>query len=657
MIEEQKKTVEIFNTYLKNKKSEKLVLYGTGINAEAVVKNCHGFQFVGLMDAVKTGEKLWGLTVLSYDEVLEMGATCVVVVARPAVHAIIYKRIQAWSEKNGILVCDIYGRNLSDKIRDRRREMPYFAFSYESLIEEIKKHEVVSFDIFDTLLVRNVYESADVFYLLDREYNDSLPFHFSQVRAAAERELLLAGEPNIYQIYDFIGKKYHLSASKCQELLRNEIEKEKAILAVRDKMRKCFRYCVSEGKKVYLVSDMYFTRDILQEILESFGICEYEGIIVSCDYGCSKQNGLFEIFKKSVGSSSWIHIGDNHESDYLAAIKSGGDAFEILSPIRMMELTTYDTLLGHIQNVEMRVMLGMMAAQVFNDPFALYHSNGMPKIKDLEDFGYLFIAPLLIAFMVWLFSVLKREPDSLLLFSARDGWLLQKIYHMFRENYKLEKTPQDIYLLISRRAACMVADEGEKYKEERKNYLNYLNGLELKRYKYIYFFDFMSRGTCQSKLEEITGRKMQGVYFQKSVSGDIKKDSIQALCFFKEKNAYEKNLRIFAMCDFLECILTSPQPSFWKMDAEGYPLYEQEQRTKEQMCSVEKIHAGILAYCNKFMMVMKKLKEGALPPEFCDEILRCTDGDFSRIDIPELKKFMLDDWLGGDKNTGLDVLS
>lgn len=656
MIEEQKKTVEIFNSYLKNKKSEKLVLYGTGIHTEAVVKNCYGFQFAGLMDAAKTGEKLWGLTVLSCDEVLEMGVTCVVVVARPAVHAIIYKRIQAWSEKNGILVCDIYGRNLADKIRDRKKELPYFAFSYESLIEEIKKHEVVSFDIFDTLLVRNVYEPVDVFSLLDREYKDSLPFHFSQVRVEAERELLLVGEPNIYQIYDFIGKKYRLSASKCQELLGNEIEKEKEVLVVRSKMCECLRYCISQGKKIYLVSDMYFTKEILQEILESVGICGYDGIIVSCDYGCSKQNGLFEILKRSVGSSSWIHIGDNHELDYLAAIKSGGDAFEILSPIRMMELTTYDMLLGYLENMEIKVMLGMMAVRVFNDPFSLYHSKGMPEIKELEDFGYLFIAPLMISFMVWFFSVLKQELDSLVIFSARDGWLLQKIYHMFKESYKLEKVPQDIYLLISRKAVCMVADEGEIYKEERKNYLNYLNGLELKRYKNIYFFDFMSRGTCQSKLEEIIDRKMQGVYFQRSLSGDIKKDSIQVLCFFKEKNAYEKNLRIFAMCDFLECILTSPQPSFWKIDDQGYPVYEQEQRTKEQIHSVDKIHDGILEYCNTFMMIMKKPKQEGFTPEFCDEILRCTEAEYSRIRIPELLEFQLDDLVGTGKKVGLDLL-
>ena len=301
------------------------------------------------------------------------------------------------------------------------------------------------------------------------------------------------------------------------------------------------------------------------------------------------------------------------------------------------------------------MMIGMLAAKVFNDPFALYHSDGKPTIDSLFDFGYVFIAPAVVSFMLWLFSVLEEKRDNLLIFSARDGWLLQKVYHIFQGNCNMVSLPDDIYLLISRKAICMAADENE-YGEERRNFLNYLKQLELDKYEKIYFFDFMSRGTCQSKLEEILARKLQGVYFQKSLSGDEKKDSIQVLSFFKEKSALEKDLRIFAMCDFLECILTSPEPSFWKMDSKGNPIYEIEQRSEKQRESIGKIHNGILDYCTKFTAIMKRPQVGVLRPEFCDEILRCTESSVSQIDIPEILEFELDD-ITAKKNTGRDILA
>lgn len=655
MLEEQQKTVEIFKTHLSDKLQEKIVLYGTGINAEAVVKSCPEYQIAGLMDAAKTGEIFWGLRVLSEEEVLLKEIKCIVVVARPAVLSVIYKRIQAWSEKNKIFVCDIYGNSLADRVKNKKRESPYFEISYDMLLEEIRKHEIISFDIFDTLLTRYVYEPRDVFSLLDKENGDNLSFQFSQTRVKAEKELLLKGETDIYHIYDLIREKQHLSAEEARSLLEAEIEKEKEVLLVRNKMRECFQYCLSENKRVYLVSDMYLTKEILRDILTGLGIDGYEEILISCEYGCSKQNGLFEVLKEKIGEHAWLHIGDNHEADYLAVLKSGGDAFEILSPVRMMELSTYYTLLTDIKKIEEKMMIGMLAAKVFNDPFVLYHSDGKPTIDSLSDFGYVFIAPAVVSFMLWLFSVLEEKRDNLLIFSARDGWLLQKVYHIFQGNCNMVSLPDDIYLLISRKAICMAADENE-YGEERRNFLNYLKQLELDKYEKIYFFDFMSRGTCQSKLEEILARKLQGVYFQKSLSGDEKKDSIQVLSFFKEKSALEKDLRIFAMCDFLECILTSPEPSFWKMDSKGNPIYEMEQRSEKQRESIEKIHNGILDYCTKFTAIVKRPQVGVLAPEFCDEILRCTESSVSQIDIPEILEFELDD-ITAKKNTGRDILA
>lgn len=654
MEKEQKEIVQIFRNTYNRKRKEPIAIYGTGINAEAVITYCRDYPIVGVVDVAKTGEMFCGFPVMSLDEVLENGIKEIVVVARPSVHGIIYKRIQRWCEDNGIFVLDIYGNDIAGKIKTRKRNIPYFSVSYDNLKLEIDNHEVISFDVFDTLLLRKVYEPADVFVLVDREVSGRFPFVFSSERKAAERELRKKGEPTIYQIYEYLAKKYNLSSKDMQYLLSAELEKEKNVLCARKKMKLCMEYCIHQGKKVYLLSDMYLPAEVLEELLKKCGIAGYTELMVSCDYQTSKPEKLFDILKGKAGGKSYLHIGDNREADYESPKRHGIDAFLIMPAVRMMELSAYSDAFVHFKSIESRVMLGMLAAEIFEDPFALSGTKGIPVVADAKQFGYAFIAPLALSFTVWLLHKVQAEKNSLLLFSARDGWVIQKIFHQLAEAWGLVELPKDIYFMVSRKALEIV-EKGEN-KEARENYLNYLKGLDFTQFGQIYYFDFMSRGTCQSMLENISGRRMQGIYFQKSISGVAAKDAIRVGAYFEETSAHDKDLRIFALCDFLECIFTSYQPSFNRIGGDGEYLYEMESRTDGQIATLKEIHSGIFHYCGEFAKIMPKLPEDMPSNGYCDDVLKYMASEYSQVKIPELEKFMLDDWLGGDKNTGADAL-
>ena len=654
MNREQEEIVQAFKNTYNPERKEPLAIYGTGINAEAVLVHCKEYPIAGVVDLAKTGEMFCGFSIMSLDDVIERNIREIVVVARPSVHSIIYKRIRKWSENNGILVLDVYGNDIAKKIKTRGRDILYFKLSYEELKKEIDLHDVISFDIFDTLLMRKVYEPSDVFALMDRELADRLPFVFSKERKEAERELRKKGEPTIDQIYEYLAKKHHLSKEESKNLLLSELEKEKSVLCVRERMKNCLRYCIRRGKKVYLVSDMYLPAKVLEKLLESYGITGYEELLISCDYHTSKPAKLFDILKEKAPGKAYLHVGDNKEADYDSPRRHGMDAFLIMSAVRMMECSAYGDVLIHLKSLSGRVMLGMLAAEIFQDPFALYGTTGLPTIENAGNFGYALIAPLVVSFTVWLFYKTRTEGKSLLLFSARDGWLFQKVFHYLAEAWKLDKLPDDTYFMVSRKALEIV-EEGED-KIAREKYLEYLKTLDFTNYDRVFYFDFMSKGTCQSLLEGISGQQTQGIYFQKSVSGVASKDAVQVWPYFEESSAHEKDLRIFALCDFLECIFTSYQPSFHKIGSDGSYLYEEEKRTGGQIETLKEIHAGIFRYCGDFAKIVLTLPEDMPPKEFCDEILRYTSSEYSRIHIPELKEFMLDDWLGGDKNTGKDAL-
>lgn len=654
MNKEQEEIIQAFKNTYDPKRKEPLVIYGTGVNAEAVLTCCKEYPIAGVVDLAKTGELFCGFSVMSLDEVIRKNIREIVVVARPSVHDIIYKRIRKWCEDNGLHVLDIYGNDISRKVKARGKEIPYFRLSYEDLIRETDHHDVISFDVFDTLLMRSVYEPADVFALMDRDLSDRFPFVFSRERKAAEQELRRNGEPTIYQIYDHLACKHHLSEEEKQGLLSAELEKEKDVLCVREKMKHCMEYCIRQGKDVYLVSDMYLPAELLEKLLEQHGITGYTKLLVSCDYQTSKPEQLFERLKEKAAGKRYLHIGDDQEADYDAPKRHGMDAFLIMPAVRMMECSAYGDVFIYLKSLTSRVMLGMLAAEVFQDPFVLSGTKGLPSITDAERFGYALIAPLVLSFTVWLLDRVHAKGKSLLLFSARDGWIVRRVFRDLVRSWKLTGLPEDIYFMVSRKALELV-EEGED-KEAREKYLKYLETLDFVKYDTVFYFDFMSRGTCQSLLERISGRKMQGIYFQKSISGIASKDAVRVWPYFEEGSAHEKDLRIFALCDFLECIFTSYHPSFCRFDGDGSCRYEEEKRTEGQMETLKKIHAGIFRYCDDFARIMPGLPEDMPPKEYADEILKYTSSEYSRIRIPELKEFMLDDWLGGDKNTGRDAL-
>lgn len=652
MLEEQQKTVQTFRRSFSPDSMERFVIYGTGINAEAIVKMCGDYPLVGLMDASRTGEFLWGLPVLSKEEVLRRNVRLIIVVARPAVHTIIYKRIRQWSKHAGIQVLDICGNRIADKAKVQKCESEYLNISYDDLLKEIDPHNVVSFDIFDTLLTRKVYEPQDVFTLLDREYDTKYPFVFSAERKRAEHMLLEYTEPNIYQIYEQMKKNQPaLSDQDCREMLEMELEKEMQVLMVREKMRDCLQYCADHGKRIFLVSDMYLPETVLSEILAGFGI-HYERLFVSCDYGVSKRNGLFRFVKKYMKKEeTCLHIGDHLEADGRAARQEGMDVFLIYAPVKMMEISTYAPLLSWLGGIESRLMLGLLISGLFQDPFSLYHSEGKPDIEENQSFGYFLIAPLVVSFLVWMMEKTQDAGQAVILFSARDGWLMQKVYRQLAGRFQMKNVPQDKYLLISRKAAAGL----EKKRDQKESYLSYLAALKLDTYEKIYFFDFMSKGTCQYYLERLIHRSCYGLYVQKSDGADEEKKQLIVESYFKEHNAQEADRKIFALCDFLECIFTSFDPSFLEFQ-DGAAVYERERRQGSQLACIKGIHEGIQRYAEQFADILGSMPVEMPSVDFCDEILKYISASYSNIRIPELEKLILDDMVFGDKNTGKDAL-
>lgn len=424
---EQEFVVQQFQKAFLNWREEPFVLYGLGKNTEAILQGAKGYQFAGLMDARNVGNKFWGLKVLSDQEVLELKPR-VVIIARESIVPVIYQRIAYMQEKHDIPIYNFRGELLGQKERKySNQNLPYWNIAEADLRNAIDSHEYISFDIFDTLIMRKVLEPTDVFDIVERllEEKGFENNRFRERRVSAEEALKY---PAIGQIYEELGKRYYISEEILCQWMQLETMVESRVLVPRGKMIELYRYALDQGKKVFLISDMYFPEKEMERFLRKCGVEDWDGLFVSCDYGRGKsEGGLFAVYKQHVAGEKYLHIGDNRRSDGEMAREYGLDTFQIYSGYEMWMASAMQTTLAHVESLEQRCILGNLIWRCCENPFVLQKGKGVLAVDSPEKIGELFLGVLYDEFVGWLAGELAGKEIEQLLLPARDGFLIEQM--------------------------------------------------------------------------------------------------------------------------------------------------------------------------------------------------------------------------------------
>ena len=136
--------------------------------------------------------------------------------------------------------------------------------------------QVVSFDIFDTLIVRLYKKPIDLFAHLEESTHSP---GFQAARIAAEQEARKrAAERGVHEVtLDEIYAQLHQSY---QPMKQKEISLERVMCRANPEMRRVFDYALERGKPIYIASDMYLPRDVIEMILSDAG---YRGYVALLD--------------------------------------------------------------------------------------------------------------------------------------------------------------------------------------------------------------------------------------------------------------------------------------------------------------------------------------------------------------------------------------
>ena len=168
--------------------------------------------------------------------------------------------------------------------------------------------DAVAFDVFDTLIKRDVAVPTGLFRLMGDDFYAARIRAEREARAAQSREVTLAeidARPCLAR-YD--------AAAECAA--------ELAACAANKPVLDAVQTLKKQGKKLYYISDMYLPQTQIDAMLRRCGYPCFDGGFVSCTYGVQKRSGrLFKRFLQETGltAKQLLFIGDSWRADVAGA--------------------------------------------------------------------------------------------------------------------------------------------------------------------------------------------------------------------------------------------------------------------------------------------------------------------------------------------------
>lgn len=312
----------------------------------------------------------------------------------------------------------------------------------EELAERLSKFGAVSFDIFDTLIYRPFARPVDLFHIVGAETG---LLNFAELRRYCERKSRdrRFAENGTYEvtfddIYQYMEEYAGSSFAKAREA---ELAAELSLCFANPYMKRVWELLREKNVRIVVTSDMYLDRQFLEELLRKNGFDGFEKLFVSNEHGASKYHGgLYEIVKNYLQCPDIAHVGDNPQSDVEMAKKHGVTPFRCPNP---------NTVGNTYRPADMSRIVGSAYCGVVN---AKLHS-GLAKYPMLYEYGYAYSGIFTLGFCRFIHDIAEKRGADRVLFLARDGDLLKRVYDMLYPESDTE------YFLWSRMAATKLCLE------------------------------------------------------------------------------------------------------------------------------------------------------------------------------------------------------
>lgn len=313
---------------------------------------------------------------------------------------------------------------------------------YENKIKNIAlSYDVYFVDYFDTVVHRSVYPDGTkriwaekIAELINFKYSPEQILHY---RTDAEYMLsyyAINGQFTCEELYSLIAMQINLDGNEprvsekkflCQALKMEE-DVELEVQYLNDSLVEKLYELKKAGKKIFLVSDFYLSKNSYMKFLRKHNILDlFDNVYISCDVLKCKSNGtLYEhiVSELKLDNDRIIMIGDNEHSDNLMPKKLRIASVHIKN-------NQVEDFYKHNRNEYKTAVHQLSRISKIRKPFSNYAFS-----------LYLFCESLYV-------ECCKNKVKDLYFF-AREGKFLKKLFELYLERKKVEIHTH--YLYVSR---------------------------------------------------------------------------------------------------------------------------------------------------------------------------------------------------------------
>lgn len=352
-----------------------------------------------------------------------------------------------------------------------RLEVKIF-YSIRKLVEEGRRRSaslsVISFDLFDTLLIRRIHDP------------DLVKLPVARFIAALAGEAGLNWSWNrVQRLRDDIEKRHRCATGEqfedleaCypqfmretlatifgkrmeEDLLTRvtdyELAMESTMLVVRREFGDWLRELKGQGKRIFIISDIYLPASHLERLAANAGLMEYaEAVVSSADTFLAKASGKgFVRLRDAYGldTASWLHVGDNPVSDGLRPAEFGIRALVLHDGSEKWRKALVKRYYNYSQGrpfwrgrILQQLMMPLEGENVERHPLYIE--------------GFNFFAPLIGAMVQQIAERCRDLRIAKIFFLSREGWTFKKVWEAIAPAlFPDGRLPAAEYLYVSRMA-------------------------------------------------------------------------------------------------------------------------------------------------------------------------------------------------------------
>lgn len=318
---------------------------------------------------------------------------------------------------------------------------------------------VCSFDVFDTVLTRNVYRPHDLFMRIQERFARSPPGDLPEELCRDYRNVRIAAESNarahltereevtLREILEVIARRFHLNDVAVAKLEEMEIREELASIGPVGSARLLLQNARRRGLTINFVSDMYLSDEVIASMLAKVKLLEpTDGLFVSGRRGQKKSTGtLFQevLNELQLGPGDLLHVGDYLVSDFLVPrVKLGIKA----SPLRSARSNAYEALWGercgclYCSSIAGASRVARLATK--RDILFPSQENALYRL------GCNVLGPILVSFVMWVLQQAEKEGIRRLYFLSRDGEIILQVARSLVKRLEIDVDLR--YLHVSR---------------------------------------------------------------------------------------------------------------------------------------------------------------------------------------------------------------